>query len=163
IHTDTALAKPHYTQTVTINVDFEKTTANKSNFLSATGLDTCQGVDASSKEQFTSAVTSLKATPKNSYVCWTTFDVKPGDGIEISVNRRSEDEIGGIVLSLINDKSYERASQDVVADLGNGWKKILLKVRMTGNSVGGKAGMCFYYFGKKTCYFDDLSIKVLKK
>jgi hypothetical protein len=163
IHTDTALAKRHYTQIVTVNFDFEKNTVDKSNFLSAAGLDTCGGADASSKEQFTSATTSLKASPKNQYVGWTTFDMKPGEGLEITVNRRTEDEVGGISLSMANDKSFEKASEDVVADLGNGWKKIRLKTRIPNNSPGGKVGLCFFYFGTKTCYFDDLCIKILKE
>jgi len=162
IHIDTALAHPHYTQTVTINFDFEKIASNKSGFLSADGLNTCDGVNVSSKEQFTSATTSLKADDKYKYVGGVNFEAELGDGVEITVNRLAEDEVGGIILTLQNDKSFERVSQDVVADLGKGWKKIQLKARLTKNFTGN-AAMCFYYFGNKTCYFDDLCIKVLKK
>jgi hypothetical protein len=162
IHIDTALTHPHYTQTVTINFDFEKMAANKSGFVSTDGLNTCDGVNVSSKEQFTSATTSLKANDKHTYIGGVTFEAKPGDGVEITVNRFAEDEIGGIILTLQNDKSFERVSQDVVADLGKGWKKIKLTARLT-KSFTGNAAMCLYYFGNKTCYFDDLCIKVLKK
>ncbi|HXD92114.1 MAG TPA: hypothetical protein VNX01_02825, partial [Bacteroidia bacterium] len=162
IHIDTALAKPHYSNTVTINFDFEKIAPNKSGFVSADGLNTCDGLTVSCKEQFTSATTSLKANNKHTYIGGVNFEVKPGDEVEISVNRLAEDEVGGIILSLQNDKSFERVSQNVVTDLGKGWKKIQLKARLTKNFTGN-ATMCLYYFGNKTCYFDDLSIKVLKK
>lgn len=163
IHIDTALTKPHYTETKNIAFDFEKLTAKKDNFLSTNMLDTCGGVDAISNEKYTSGNTSLKATPQKSYVAFTAFDVKPGDGVEITVNRFSEDDIGGIILSVQNDKSFERTSEEVIANLGNGWKKIQLKARLTKNFTPGKAGICFFYFGKQVCYFDDLNIKVLKK
>ncbi|MGZ3862613.1 MAG: hypothetical protein ACXVPN_02130 [Bacteroidia bacterium] len=164
ISVDTALMSGSYSEKKTITCDFETLTNDKGYFVSAGGFYYFGNEKVSTTEQHFSGSHSAKATPEKQYICWANFPVKPGDRFDISVNVFSEDDVpGNIQLSATNGKDFMRTSSTVVQDLGKGWKKIRLLAKIPPTYPEKEVHFILYYFGKKTCYFDDLSIVHSKK
>jgi hypothetical protein len=163
INVDTSSTQSHYTEKKSVVCDFEKVSPDNSYFISSDGSLYFGSGDLHSTEKCLSAVTSLKSTPKNQYICWANLPVKAGDGLEITVNCYAEDTPGGITIASPGGKGFEKTSQSVINDYGNGWKKLILKAKIPADYQGKEIGFSLFYFGSKACYFDDLNIVFLKK
>jgi len=162
ITVDTSKTAPRYTKQINIVCDLEKMSPDKSGFLSTDGGFNFGGAELSSTEQHFSGKTSVKASPKNSFVCYTSFVVNSGDAFDVSVNTYFDDQPGGINLVTSNGSVFNKTSESIVQDYGNGWKRINLKATIPNNYPEKEVRFCLYYFGKKVCYFDDLNITILK-
>lgn len=154
---DTAKANTNHNKELNIVCDFEKTTPDKSAFISADGLFYFEDAILQSTDKSFSGSSSIKLSPQNQKVCSATFLVKPSAMFDISVNCYSEDIVGGIMLSAADGTVYKQ-SNAVLKDYGNGWKRISLKATVPANYPDKEINFNLSYYGKKTCYFDDLSI-----
>lgn len=164
LNIDTSKSNPHYIKKQTVFCDFENKTTDNSAFLSSDGYFKFSGIESVSTEQHFSGVNSVKTSSKNSYGPSTSFAAKSGDVFDISVKcYYSSGRPGGINLLNSNGAIFNKSSESIVEDHGNGWKTINLKATIPENYPETEVIMCLYYYGTQTCYFDDLNVVILKQ
>lgn len=162
ISIDTAKANPRYAKKQIIFCDFEKKRADNSEFISTDFSYGFSGTELSSKEQSFSGNTSIKLS-EGQYACCRNFYVNPGDAIDISVKFYSKGRPGGIALIASNPAIFDRSSEAYDYDYGDGWKRLHRTTIIPANYPEKEVHFCLFYYGTKTCYFDDLNIVISKK
>lgn len=163
LNVDTAKANLMTVGRININCDLEKKLQDNTAFTSSMEDIIFYGTGQSSTEQHFSGNTSVKCSVKDQYACCTTFDVRPGDAFDISVNNYSNGRPGGIALVAADQRVFALNSESVVEDYENGWKRINLKTVIPQNYPEHEVRFCLYYYGNGSCYFDDLKIVLSKK
>lgn len=142
--------------------DFENTTNDKSFFLTDDKKNSIGGVEFSSTQKSFSKNKSI-LIPRDAYACCTTLVVGPGDLVDISVKCISPDRPVGITISASsNPEIFNKASEAIVDEPGNDWKKINLHTIIPLNCSVKNMNFCLFYWGKKQCYVDDLEITIFK-
>jgi hypothetical protein len=160
---DTSKTKPRYASVETITCDFENKTADGSLFTSSNENIKFDAANLATNEAHFSGNTCIKTDPENRYAACTAFPVKPGDDLDVTVNYHAIDQPGGLNLVTSNGAMFDKISNTIVHDYGDGWKKLRLKARIPENYPEKMVKFCLFYYGKQTCYFDDLNIVFSKK
>lgn len=163
IETDTNRANPHYSENISIKSELEKISPDKLFFLSTLPQYKFDRADQVSDEKHFSGNTSVKTSEEKPFACGAVFNVMPGDFFDISVKSYANDLPGVIVLSATDKNIFYKASESIVNEFANGWKTIQLKATIPADYPEKDVHFNLYYYGKKTCYFDDLSISIYKK
>jgi hypothetical protein len=143
-----------------IRFDFEKVNDDKSKFVSMDGKYTFDAINASSNKEHYSGNNSILVSAKNQYT--TIFPIKalPGNMINISAWRKSDDGMGGIVFSSKTNPDFYDLGHAVIDSNSNGWKRVEYKCLVPPSIKDSTVMFYFYYYGHGYAYFDNLSIKV---
>jgi hypothetical protein len=113
-----------------------------------------------SNEMARSGTYSAKLTPVNQFAfTYRLYDCGLGDIINIDVWRHGTN--GVIIISGDNNNIYTGRSDPVEKD-SLGWEHLQLNYTLPKNMKGRELGMCLFYDGKDSSYFDDISISYHK-
>jgi hypothetical protein len=146
---------------IKIEYDFERRAADQLSFISKDGKFNLGDAKMVTGEQHFSGNNSVKLF-NNQYICCTNFAADPGDEFQISVNYFAKDRPVGIALSSNNPSFFDKSSETIINDYGNGWKQAGVSGIIPNDFPENEVRFCLYYYGHDVCYADDLSI-VIKK
>ncbi len=154
------LAKAWMAKHSDVNFDFEKTIPGKSKFISIKGKDTIKGTDALSNKEYHSGNNSILLTPYHQYAINYPIRAFPGNIIEVSIWRKSDDGKADIVLSSKSSADFYLSGNVVIDSGADGWQQIENKCLVPPSVKDSTIIVYLYYYGHGYAYFDDLSIKV---
>jgi hypothetical protein len=143
-----------------LSFDFEKVNGDGSLFISDDNRKTIGGTEFSSDGMSFSKNRSI-LLPPDSYACCTTLVVKPGSLIDVSIRYNSPDRPAGITVSSASDPNiFNRSTESIMQRFDNGWKEVKLHCLVPLDCSDTKMNLCLFYWGKKKCYVDDLTITI---
>ncbi len=140
--------------------DFEKFTPDKSKIISDDGkytLDVNNSI--SKKEHHNQGNNSVLLTPKNQSGISFLIKAFPGNILDVTVWRKSDDDRGCIVFSSKNSSDFYTSGAAVMKYDPAGWKQIEYKCRVPSTIKDSAIKFYLWYYGTGHAYFDDLSIK----
>ena len=161
ITVDTSLTRNKYTETKTVYFDFEKISPDKSSFLSKDQLFKLENASNQSSSCHLSGNYSL-AIPEGQYAGCSSFNVNAGDILNITYQCKYTERPVGVVVCAPTANFFERSSEAIVNDYGNGWKKVHLRVDIPIDYPFNNVKFCFFYWGKKIGFVDDLCVNSYK-
>lgn len=154
-------SKTLLTDSIETDFDFEKLSADKSNFISTDGTHFLKtGNSLVIGEQHHSGNASILLNEKNPYTAAYPIKSVPGSIIKVSVWRKSDDRKSNIILTSSSDGDFYNSGQEVIDSGADGWQKIQYECMLPAYLKDSTVAFYLYYYGHGSAYFDDLSIKV---
>ena len=130
-------------------------------FFESNGLN-FKGKNARSQEEVFEGKYSIKLDTINKYGFGTVFtEVQAGEYFEITVWKKSKNDIGNVIAASENGYSFKaKSSSTSIIEEKDGWKKLFLSFTAT---VDLEKLNVYVFSGGAEAYFDNIEIKRFKE